>query len=203
MKNLIEIIDLGVCNVVSISNLLESLGYETKIVQRPSDLHTGKKMILPGVGAFEPAAIKLDELGWLKHLQSQENNYSLLGICIGMHLLGSGSEEGPGQGLGLINATAKLIKTNLEPVPHMGWEELDLLDPSFSLLEKEASKFYFSHSYFMQCKYKEDIKATFKYGGQIFPAIISKGSIMGIQFHPEKSHRYGAQLLRNFVELDV
>jgi len=203
MSNLIEIIDLEVCNVISISNMLENIGFETKVVKTPSSLELGKKLILPGVGSFGPAAKKLKDLGWLSYLKSNQDDFSLLGICIGMHLLGNGSEEGPGEGLGFIDATVKLIRTKLAPVPHMGWEELQSLRSNFSLNQVEPSKFYFSHSYFMECENDDDVAAAFSYGGQIFPAIVSKENITGIQFHPEKSHRHGAKLLRNFAELNV
>jgi glutamine amidotransferase len=145
----------------------------------------------------------LKELGWLEYLQLNKGEYCLLGICIGMHLLGNGSEEGSGQGLGFFNATAKLMSNELAPVPHVGWANLQILETNPILKQNEMNKFYFSHSYFMDCKSEKDVTSVFSYGGQSFPAIISKENIMGVQFHPEKSHRYGFNLFRNFAELNV
>ena len=203
MVKLIEIIDLEVCNVVSISNMFENLGFETRIVKSPGDLANGKKLILPGVGTFEPASRKLFELGWGDYLRSNKEDFELMGICIGMHLLGHGSDEGSGVGLGFIDATAKLIETKNASVPHVGWEELEIVKSNRTLDASVFNKFYFSHSYYMSCDDKTDIDAVFHYGGDKFPAVISKGNIIGVQFHPEKSHRYGARLLESFASFNV
>jgi glutamine amidotransferase len=161
-----------------------------------------EKIILPGVGSFDSACAKLHSTGLIPVLSEavQGNNVDILGICLGMHLLFKSSTEGDMEGLGFLPGTVEQFNTD-DPsikIPHMGWNTVAPTDsPLFAQLE-EQPRFYFAHSYHVRCP--EEIIIGKTHHGYTFPSAVSSGTIHGVQFHPEKSHAFGLQLLKNFAE---
>lgn len=203
---MITIVDYGVGNLGSILNMLKKVGAKARTSSDLAVLRQAEKLILPGVGAFDAGMAKLNEAGLAPVLNEVvlEKKVPVLGLCLGMQLMTMGSEEGTEAGLGWIDAETVRFKfgpanAHLK-VPHMGWNTLDVRrqHPLVSDLEPE-SRFYFVHSYYIVCADETDVVATTDYGYPL-AAVINRGNIMGAQFHPEKSHRFGMQLLRNFAE---
>lgn len=202
---MIAIIDYGVGNLFSLSSSLRHLGLETRITREARDLAAADRIILPGVGAFADAAAKLRDTGLVDTICGQAAaGKPLLGICLGMQMLGRRSEEGPGEGLGYLPFDLKRFRLQDQPelkVPHMGWDYVTVerpQDPLVAGLEAEP-RFYFVHSYHAVCDDPADVLMTCDYGYP-FPAAVGRGSVWGTQFHPEKSHRFGMCLIRNFVK---
>lgn len=183
--------------------MLKKIGYESIVTSNPQDLSFATKIILPGVGAFDPAIEKIDQLGFRDVLNELilKKNVPVLGICLGMQLLTLGSEEGESSGLGYIDAfTRRFPQDKSYKVPHMGWN--NVLKKTGSCLTDnltEDCRFYFVHSYHVIVNQQEDSVLKCKYGLE-FDAAISRGNVYGVQFHPEKSHKYGMHLLKNFIE---
>ena len=205
-KENISIIDYGLVNIGSIKNMLLKIGYGSKTVKNSTDLEHAKKIILPGVGSFDNGVKELKKLSINSMLSKKvnEEKVPILGICLGMQLLGNNSEEGKSKGLGFINSKCEKIsfdkKSNLK-VPHMGWNKINAKNTSKLFLDLPlSSRFYFTHSYHMICKDNKIVTATTNYGKNI-TASIQKDNIFGVQFHPEKSHKYGMIVLKNFAEL--
>jgi glutamine amidotransferase len=204
---MIHIVDYGLGNVQAFITLYKRLGFETTRSKTASDLHNAKKIILPGVGAFDHAIKLLNKSGMRSTLDSLvlEKKIPVLGICVGMQILASKSDEGSQNGLNWISGTVKAFHKNKNlsnlPLPHMGWNSVyaEQKKPLFKNLEQEA-KFYFLHSYYFECNQDCHISATSNYG-QDFSCAVSNANIHGVQFHPEKSHYYGVQLLKNFANL--
>jgi len=202
----ITIVDYGVGNLGSILNMLKKVGTKAETSSEPDILAKAKKLILPGVGAFDAGMRKLNEAGLIPLLNELVLNKKVpvIGLCLGMQLMTQKSEEGAEAGLGWINAQTIRFKFGPQnahlKVPHMGWNTLDIQrqHPIVSDLGPE-SRFYFVHSYHILCTDEADVVAYTDYGYPL-AAIISKENIMGAQFHPEKSHRFGMQLLKNFAE---
>ena len=207
---MIGIIDYGLGNINAFFNLYNSLNIPCKIASSPSDILTSEKLILPGVGSFDGAMNKLNESGLRESLNHKVTNESspILGICVGMQIMAYKSEEGSQPGLGWIDGEVKKIQSDkslgkdTNPLPHMGWNEINIRKNS-TLLEKlnRERRFYFLHSYFFKCNDEQDIIATSDYGHK-FPAIINHKNIYGIQCHPEKSHINGIELLRSFANIN-
>ena len=203
---MITIVDYGVGNLGSIVNMLKKVGAKAQASSDPDVLSQARKLILPGVGAFDAGMKKLNEAGLVPLLNELvlEKKVPVIGLCLGMQLLTKGSEEGTEAGLGWIDAHTVRFKFGPEnanlKIPHMGWNTLDVQrqHPLVSDLGLE-SRFYFVHSYHVVCADEADVVAYTDYGYPI-AAIVNKGNILGAQFHPEKSHKYGMQLLRNFAE---
>lgn len=203
---MITIVDYGVGNLGSIINMLKKVGAKAQASSDPDVLRQAEKLILPGVGAFDAGMRKLNEFGLVPLLTELvlEKKVPVIGLCLGMQLMTKGSEEGTEAGLGWVDAETVRFKFGPEnahlKVPHMGWNTLDIQrqPPLVADLGPE-SRFYFVHSYYVVCKDKADVVAYTDYGHPL-AAVINKGNIMGAQFHPEKSHRYGMQLLKNFAE---
>lgn len=200
----ITILDYGVGNIDALINMLDFFGHEADVAATAVDVRKAEKLILPGVGAFDAAITKLDarDLRGALAEAAHDRKIPLLAVCLGMHLLGRTSEEGSARGLGLINAETRRIQPGptLRKAPHMGWAEIatprnSTLFPGMNGLER----FYFAHSYQMVCDDPSDIAATISYGAEIC-ASVARDNILGVQFHPEKSHRFGARLLRQFAE---
>lgn len=209
---MIAVIDYGVCNVGSIKNMLKKIGADDVIVtNRPEELKRADRLILPGVGSFDSGMESLEHLGLIEGIkESAVTGRPLLGICLGMQLLGRGSEEGSRSGLGLIPMECRRFQftrpeeeaagTKLK-IPHMGWDRVTFSKGASKLLDgvESPQRYYFVHSYhavaddpayeLMSCFY-----------GYRFCAAVQNGNIYGCQFHPEKSHNYGLRLLKNFVE---
>lgn len=203
---MLVIIDYGVGNLASIKNILKKIGVEAVISSDESVIAEADKLILPGVGAFDTCVEKLHESHLLPVLNTKvlQQRVPVLGICVGMQLLMKGSEEGVLPGLGWIDG--EIIKFQPQrfaipvKVPHMGWTEVHLHGPS-RLFEDmhEEPRFYFVHSYHVMLKNEEDTLVYADYGYP-FAAGVEKDNILGVQFHPEKSHKFGMKLMDNFVK---
>lgn len=204
---MISIVDYGMCNVGSISNMLKKIGTPHTIISTAQELRLASKIILPGVGAFDNGMSQLANMGLIDMLHEKVlyEKVPVLGICLGMQLLSSGSEEGRLAGLGWIKSTTRKfdfsgINSSLK-VPHMGWNNIQVKHSS-SILENMYSepRFYFVHSYHVDCENDENVIATTQYGIEAV-AIIGADNIFGAQFHPEKSHKFGMKLLENFSKV--
>ena len=201
---MVGIINYGLGNLGSIQNMLKVIGEKSIISSNPEELDKCDKYILPGVGAFDAGMKKLSESGLDVYIKEKANNEKkpILGICLGMQLLGRKSEEGTLPGLGLIpfdNIRFRVDDTDLK-VPHMGWDIVEFKQDNPLLRGLEGTqRYYFVHSYHAQCDSKENMLMTCDYGYE-FAASVVKNNIMGVQFHPEKSHDFGMALLRNFVK---
>lgn len=199
---MIGIIDYGMGNLYSISKALERLGHSYEFVSGPEQLNRFQGLILPGVGAFGDAIRNIRELGLDKALQTvAAQGKPILGICLGMQLLFSASEEhGRHEGLGLLAGEAVRF-TGSYKIPHMGWNQLQLLQPKHPLLDgvREGDYVYFVHSYHVKVADPSVLLATADYY-QPVTAIVAKGSVWGMQFHPEKSGDAGMILLGNFAK---
>jgi glutamine amidotransferase len=206
---MIVVVDYDMGNVGSIVNMLKKIGAKAVISGDPKDIGKASRLILPGVGAFDHGMTHLSERGLIPLLtrKALEERVPVLGICLGMQLLSRRSEEGQMPGLGWVAADTIRFRFDGSEgtlkVPHMGWNttRLPRPHPLFAGLETEA-RFYFVHSYHVRCDREEDVVTASDYGFA-FHSSIGRDNIMGTQFHPEKSHRYGMKLLENFVNLPV
>lgn len=204
---MITIIDYGVGNINAFVNVYKRLNVETKIAKTAEDLEGAEKLILPGVGHFDHAMSELIKSGILDKLNELVlvKKVPVIGICVGMQMMANSSDEGSLEGLKWIDATVKKFdETKIKQVtrlPHMGWNDARpvVKSPLFEGLEKDAL-FYFLHSYYFECNKAEDILAVSDYGEQ-FTCAAHNENVYGIQFHPEKSHKYGETLLHNFAKL--
>ncbi|WP_026764063.1 imidazole glycerol phosphate synthase subunit HisH [Sediminibacterium salmoneum] len=204
---MITIIDYGMGNLGSVANMFKRIGVESIISSDIDVISQASKILLPGVGAFDTAMEKINELGLIPILnfKALEEKIPIMGICLGMQLLTESSEEGKLKGLGWIPGHVKKFsfeddKLGLK-VPHMGWNFIR--SNKISNLTKdlpEPSKFYFVHSYYVECQNRENVIATTEYGFE-FDSLISFENIYGAQFHPEKSHKFGMKLLQNFAAI--
>jgi glutamine amidotransferase len=204
---MIHIVDYGLGNLQAFANMYKRLGFEATRAKSAADLEGATRIILPGVGAFDHAMELLDASGMrpaLEHLV-KERNVPVLGICVGMQILASCSDEGSAAGLGWVPGRVRSFRSVAEsaqlPMPHMGWNDVvpALDSPLFKGLETD-SRFYFLHSFFFDCDNPGNTLAHSSYGRD-FSCAVAAGNVYGVQFHPEKSHHYGAALLKNFAEL--
>jgi glutamine amidotransferase len=197
------IIDYGLGNLASIHNMLKQIGSEPVISDDYDLILNSKELILPGVGNFEKGIQNLRAKSLDKAIiKACKNKARLLGICLGMHLLFDKSEEGKSSGLGLVEGQVKKFRfTNNEfKVPHMGWNNVKFSEQSkLNFVYKEKHKFYFAHSFYVECVNTENEVGTTNYGFK-FTSSIEKKNIYGVQFHPEKSHNFGKNFLRNFYK---
>ncbi len=198
---MITIVDYGLGNLGSILNMLKRIGVKGEIRSDREGIQNSTKLILPGVGAFDAAMHNLQNSGWLEILNKKvlEEKTPIMGICLGMQLLFNSSEEGNEQGLGWIPGSVKKFtpKDRKLKVPHMGWNYVQP-DQKHQIIDgMDNSKFYFVHSYYVSPNAKEHILLTTQYGESFCSGAV-KDNIYGFQFHPEKSHKYGMQLLKNF-----
>lgn len=206
MSGSIAIVDYGLGNLGSVKNMLRRLGASSVITARHEELIQASALILPGVGHFDTGMKNLRSRGLDAVLATQviEKNVPILGICLGVQLFARRSDEGLEPGLGWIAADVKRFTFPEGPqlaVPHMGWNEVEWTDST--LLEgaaKGQTRFYFVHSYHVVPDDPADVAATATYGRR-FVAAVTRGNIMGVQFHPEKSHRFGMAMLRNWLKL--
>lgn len=202
---MITIIDYGVGNLGSIRNMLKKIGATSQITNDISLIAKADKLILPGVGSFDYGMSKLNELNLVDVLRKKamEDKVPILGICLGVQLMTRGSKEGILPGLGWFDAeTVPFDFTNLQEnliVPHMGWNRIRKNNDTPLMLEMtENSKFYFVHSFHLKADRPEDVMLYTIYGYE-FASALEKDNILGVQFHPEKSHKYGMCLLNNFA----
>lgn len=205
---MIIILDYGMGNLGSHVNMMRKIGLKNvKASSQISDLEKAEKIIIPGVGAFDAGMTKLIKYGFVEVLnyKALEEQIPVLGICLGMHLFARESDEGQLKGLGWIDSKVVHFRfTGHErslKVPHMGWNTINIVRNSILLngMEDQENRFYFVHSFHLNADSNQYTIATCNYGYN-FPAVIQKDNIFGAQFHPEKSHKFGMKLYRNFVE---
>ncbi|MFN8928775.1 MAG: imidazole glycerol phosphate synthase subunit HisH [Alphaproteobacteria bacterium] len=198
------VVNYGVGNLSSVHNMLRKAGAEVIISDQPADILAADKLLLPGVGHFDYGMKMLNDSGLRAALDTfaLELKKPVLGICLGAQILGKGSEEGTTSGLGWIDMVCKrLPAAEGLRVPHMGWNKIQRVKPT-PLLDgmTEDARYYFVHSYYMECANKEDIAATANHG-ITFTCAVQRGNIYGTQFHPEKSLRHGLALMKALVEM--
>jgi glutamine amidotransferase len=203
---MIAVIDYGMGNIASILNMFKRIGNrEVILTSDPALIEKADKIILPGVGAFDTGMQSLKASGLIPLLNKKvlNDHVPVLGICLGMQLLTLGSEEGTEKGLGWIEAKTKKFSfpedSNLK-IPHMGWNYITIKKNSPLINRDGKKKFYFVHSYYVECAREEDVIATCNYGIE-FTCMLQRENIFGAQFHPEKSHRFGMELLENFSKI--
>lgn len=203
---MIGILDYGLGNILAFVNMYKGLQHPARVVRAVEDLAGVTKLILPGVGAFDHAMRLFCQSGLRAPVEDLifKQRVPVLGICVGMQMLADSSEEGELPGLGWINGRVVRVASSgpggQVRLPHMGWNDIVVGHPSalFRGLESEA-RFYFLHSYCFATQREEDVLASVDYGTR-FTCAVGHGQVMGVQFHPEKSHRFGAKLLQNFAE---
>lgn len=202
-KSAVTIIDYGVGNLTSLRNAFGALSIPVQISSDIKDIESAEKLLLPGVGAFAPAMQQLIELKLAEVIREKARQKTpLLGICLGMQLFFTTSHEnGEHHGLGLIPGEVRRL-TGVEKIPHMGWNNIEIIDQSSAIMKRIASGtyFYFVHSYYCDPSDQNDVVATCQYGAP-FAASVNRENIWGVQFHPEKSQKPGLQLLSNFAAI--
>lgn len=202
---MIAIVDYDMGNVASVANMLKRIGIDAVLTRDPEILARAEKIILPGVGAFDKGMGQLRRYDLIAPLEDAVHgrNVPVLGICLGMHLLTNGSEEGTEQGLGWIDGkTVRFRFPEDSPlkIPHMGWNYVTPTRKSALFSSEERSRFYFVHGYYVACERSDDVVATSHHGAE-FTCAVNRGKVYGVQFHPEKSHRFGMRLLESFVRV--
>lgn len=204
---MIHIVDYGLGNVQAFATMYKRLGIDAMRARSEGDLAGATHLILPGVGAFDKAMELLDASGMRPALEDLvvQRRVPVLGICVGMQILASASDEGQAAGLGWIPGRVRSFASDAAsaalPLPHMGWNDVAPAPGAalFGGLESDA-RFYFLHSFFFDSTDPSHVAARATYGLN-FGCAVSAGNVHGVQFHPEKSHHYGALLLKNFAEL--
>lgn len=208
MKNQkIVIIDYGMGNVGSIQNMLKYLGTDSIISCDKKQIERADKLILPGVGHFKMAMNNINKLNIanLLRYKALDEKKPILGICLGMQLMCNHSEEGDVSGLSFLDAKVKKFNfsnDNQLKIPHMGWNKVKLLNNQSKIFKKslDESRFYFIHSYYVKCKTSSDVLTKTDYGLS-FDSSFESDNIIGVQFHPEKSHSFGMNLFKNFLKI--
>lgn len=201
---MITIVDYGMGNIRSVQKIFQRLNIRVQITSDHKEILNADKLLLPGVGHFANGMKKLEETG-LKEILNQQvliNKTQIMGICLGMQLMTKCSAEGNVEGLGWIDA--ETIKFNFEnqklKIPHMGWNQVDVKkNTTMSNNISADDLFYFVHSYFVSCNQEKDVLFQSDYGDS-FVSGFEKDNIVGVQFHPEKSHRSGMRLIQNFSD---
>lgn len=199
------IIDYQAGNIGSIWNMLKKVGVDSIITSSPTEVEKADHIILPGVGSFDYGMRKLQELGLIPVLDRKKNSGTpVLGICLGAQLMCRSSEEGKLPGLQWIPGEVKRFPSSENgkkfTVPHMGWDVVEQVKESklFENIEQPA-RFYFVHSYYITCEDKAAVLTKNQYSSS-FHSAFEYDNVLGVQYHPEKSHKFGKQLLKNFIE---
>ena len=202
---MITIVDYGVGNIASLRTMLDHIGAEVAVSDDPAGIARAARLLLPGVGAFDYAMGTLRARGLDQAiLSAAAGGAEVLGVCLGMQLLARRSEEGAGEGLGLIAGDVRRIRP-ADPtlkIPNIGWREVEILRPNTLFSETPPPRFYHDHSYALVCDDPADVIARIDYGGPVAVGV-SRGRVHGVQFHPEKSHRFGMALLARFAGADT
>lgn len=206
---MMTIVDYGLGNVLAFANVFKRLNIPVAVANTGAELARASRIILPGVGAFDHAMMLLNASGMREELEKKvrEEHVPVLGICVGMQIIADASDEGTAPGLGWIPGRVRKFDAAKLPyatrLPHMGWNDVRARDSMglFHKLDTDA-RFYFLHSYYFECRNEADTLATADYGGE-FSCAVQSGNVVGVQFHPEKSHHCGTQLLRNFAEQPI
>lgn len=204
---IVTIVDYGMGNLGSITNMFKKIGVKTVVARHPEQIRNANKILLPGVGAFDSAVRKIKENKLDEALNEKvAEGVPLLGICLGMQLLTRGSEEGCEKGFGWIDAETLSFRKHVSSgvkVPHMGWNVVKKNSDSILLNDFETFddlRFYFVHSYFVRCQHVENTVLRTMYCVD-FDSMIQKDNVWGVQFHPEKSHKFGLKLFENFSRI--
>jgi glutamine amidotransferase len=202
----IGIVDYGLGNVRAFENIYRRLGIAAEPVRNAAELEAADRLILPGVGAFDWAMARLSDSGMIDALNRRVLNEGVpvLGVCVGMQIMAQGSDEGSAKGLGWIDGWVERFRdewfNTRTHLPHMGWNDIEVSGIPALFSEMAAPRFYFLHSYFFHAVDEGHVVARTHYG-QVFASAIRRDNIWATQFHPEKSHDWGVQLLRNFAEV--
>lgn len=205
---MIKIIDYGVGNIQAFLTLLKRIGVPAERARSPEDIKTASRLILPGVGHFDNAMRRLNESGMRETLDQKvlQDEIPIIGVCVGMQMLATSSEEGTLPGLNWIPGKVRSfnsLDSFTSPLPHMGWNQLRA-EPHSHLFQRgfeETPQFYFLHSYYFDAEDKKDVSAKAFYGIE-FEAGVSRGNVHGVQCHPEKSHQWGSNLIKNFTQAE-
>lgn len=199
---MVLIVDYGMGNIRSVEKAFKRLETDVVFSMDPNEIRNAAKILLPGVGHFKKGMANLEERGLIEPLkEAGRSGVPFLGICLGMQLLTSYSDEGQVAGLGLVDVHTKSFSKGLpQKIPHMGWNSIQVIK-SIPLLNgiNEQDSFYFAHSYRVEEVEGEAIAAVTEYGDK-FGSVINSGSVLGVQFHPEKSHDSGLKILQNFID---
>lgn len=201
----VTIVDAGIGNVRSVLRMFEEVDGDAELVDDPGAIDAVRRLVIPGVGAFDAGMAALNDRGWRPVLDrlAIERKVPVLGICLGMQLLCRGSEEGEILGLGWIAADVRRLDrggNDRLKLPHMGWADVlpARANPLITLEDGEPPRFYHVHTYRAVCDDPDDVIGTATYGAR-FTSAVQHGNIFGVQFHPEKSHRFGKALMRRFL----
>lgn len=200
---MISILNYGMGNLASIQNMFKKVGVSSRMITTAAEINDARALVIPGVGKFDHAIQQIESMSLRKALEDAAlfRRIPILGICLGMQLMTRGSEEGRLSGLGWIKAETRLIAGAGQGlrVPHMGWDLLSIKkqSPYFDDVFAEQ-RFYFVHSYAVHCENPADILTTTQYAGE-FVSAYSVGNLLGVQFHPEKSHKFGASFFRHYA----
>ena len=202
---MIVIVDYDMGNIASIKNMLHRVGYDDVLISsKREDIDKATKLILPGVGAFDQGMKNLQDRGLDEAITEAVKSRlkPILGICLGMQLLGRNSEEGLKEGLGVLSFDSVRFKPDTKlKVPHMGWYEthIKMETPLTIGLINEIQRYYYVHSYHAHCDDNASVLMTCDYGYE-FASAVFKGNVYGVQFHPEKSHKFGMKIFENFIK---
>lgn len=203
---MLKILDYGLGNVSAFLNAYKLLNIPAEPAKNKDDLLNASHIIIPGVGSFDHAMSLINNSYMRESLNkiALDAEIPIMGVCVGMQILCNSSEEGVSDGLGWIPGRVKKIDipNNSLPLPHMGWNDISDEDNCVLLKDINNPKFYFLHSYYFEPLEKSSVDASFNYYSDM-PCIVRKSNIFGVQFHPEKSHRFGIQFLKNFANISI